>query len=73
MTSFDQQLSGHRCRLLLPTGKYVIAEVHRPGAYRRYSTPVDRAVGGVGGVGGVIAPLQASAAGVCFLLISVVL
>ena len=47
MTSFDQQLSSHRCRLLLPTGKYVIAEVHRPGAYRRYSTPVD----GVGGVG----------------------
>ena len=71
MTSFDQQLSSHRCRLLLPTGKYVIAEVHRPGAYRRYSTPVDGDEG-VGGWG-VIAPLQASAVGVIFLLISVVL
>ncbi|XP_070213066.1 uncharacterized protein C5orf34-like [Littorina saxatilis] len=36
VTSFDQQLSSHRCRLLLPTGKYIIVDIHSPGVYTRY-------------------------------------
>ncbi|KAK7489354.1 hypothetical protein BaRGS_00019462 [Batillaria attramentaria] len=36
VSSADQQLGPRRCRLLLPTGKYIILDIDKPGTYRRY-------------------------------------
>ncbi|XP_076454102.1 uncharacterized protein LOC143289122 isoform X1 [Babylonia areolata] len=36
LTSNDRQPQSSQCRLLLPSGKYVMVEVYKPGQYRRY-------------------------------------